>query len=129
MLHGWSASTAAVLLPRSSGSRRWPTGWRSAAQPVKSCRAYSTPTWLSNKRSSRPPEVCRTMQLVSGWSDFGLSGMNVTVRHAAVGGTMGVRTSVYALTAAEVEALREAFLAVMGLRDERGYQYLSLIHI
>jgi hypothetical protein len=34
---------------------------------------------------------------------------------------MGIRKSVYALAAAEVEALREAFLAVMGLRDERGY--------
>jgi hypothetical protein len=27
------------------------------------------------------------------------------------------------LTAAELEALGEAFLAVTGLRDERGYQY------
>jgi tyrosinase len=41
---------------------------------------------------------------------------------------MGVRKSVYALAAAEVEALREAFLAVMGLRDERGYQYHAGLH-
>jgi tyrosinase len=43
-------------------------------------------------------------------------------------GTMGVRKSVYVLTAVEVEALGEAFLAVMGLRDERGYQYHAGLH-
>jgi hypothetical protein len=63
------------------------------------------------------------MQLVSGWSDFWLSGIDLAVGRAAVGGAMGVRKSVYALAAVELEALREAFLAVMGLRDERGYQY------
>src|SRR5215216_906251 len=45
-----------------------------------------------------------------------------------LGGTMGVRKSVYALATAEVEALREAFLAVMELRDERGYQYHAGLH-
>jgi tyrosinase len=68
------------------------------------------------------------MPLVSGWSDLWLSGIDLTLRLAAAGGTMGVRKSVYALTAAEVEALREAFLAVMGLRDERGYQYHAGLH-
>jgi tyrosinase len=41
---------------------------------------------------------------------------------------MGVRKSVYVLAAAEVEALREAYLAAMGLRDERGYQYHAGLH-
>ena len=68
------------------------------------------------------------MPLVSGWSDFWLSGIDLTLRLAAAGGTMGVRKSVYALTAAEVEALREAFLAAMELRDERGYQYHAGLH-
>jgi tyrosinase len=68
------------------------------------------------------------MQLVSGWSDFWLSGIDLAVGRAAVGGAMGVRKSVYALAAAELEGLREAFLAVMGLRDERGYQYHAGLH-
>jgi hypothetical protein len=68
------------------------------------------------------------MQLVSGWSAFRLSGIDLAVGRAAVGGAMGVRKSVYVLAAAEVEALREAFLAVMGLRDERGYQYHAGLH-
>jgi hypothetical protein len=46
------------------------------------------------------------MQLVSGWSDFWLSGIDLAVGRAAVGGAMGVRKSVYALAAVELEALR-----------------------
>ena len=54
--------------------------------------------------------------------------MNVTGGTPLLEGSMGVRKSIYALAAAEVEALREAYLAVMGLRDERGYQYHAGLH-
>jgi tyrosinase len=54
--------------------------------------------------------------------------MNVMVRRAAVGEPWEFERASIVLAAAEVEALREAFLAVMGLRDERGYQYHAGLH-